>query len=92
MTFLLPSVISRGTTASSARFAVGVGLSATGIVEFLMRRRRATGSHGDANSVKRTAWQDRVNVVRAENAERRAGARLEIRARPVTSAALEDTP
>jgi hypothetical protein len=92
MTFLLPSVISRGTTASSARFAVGVGLSASGIAGFLMRRRgRPTGTNADANTVKRAAWQDRVNAVRTENAERRAGARLEIRAHPVTTAVLEDS-
>ncbi len=93
MAFLLPSVVSRGTTASSARVVVGVGLSASAIAGYLLRRPgRPIASNIDANRVKRAAWQERVTAVRTDNATRRAGASLEIRAGAVAGVRLGDAP
>lgn len=93
--FALPAIVSRGTTASSARFALGLGLTATGVAGFLMHRPgRPIPENMDANRTKRAAWQEDLASVRNENASRRTGggARLEIRAGPVSVALAEDSP
>ncbi len=90
---VLPSIVSRGVTASSARLALGVGLTTAGIVGFVTHRPgRPIPDNVAANQENRRAWQQEVAGIRNENAQRRAGTRLEIHAGPTGVALLEDTP
>jgi len=84
---LLPGIVARGASGTDARFVVATAVSVSGLVGFLSQRPgQPMTANVRANAAARDAWQRRVDAVRAENGNRRASARLVVRAGPATVA------
>jgi hypothetical protein len=84
---ILPSVVARGSGGNGARFAVGAAIGIGGAVGFIAQRPgRPLAANVRANALQREAWTQRLDVVKAENATRRATVRLVIRAGPLETA------
>jgi hypothetical protein len=82
----LPSLFGRSGEATGARFVVVAAVSIAGVVGFFAHQPRPIEANIRKNAPARAEWQRRVDEVRKENAKRRGGAHLLIRAGPVTVA------
>ena len=81
--FLLPSALASDADLAGARYAVGGAMSIAGIVGFVTRRPgRILIDNVAANQAMRNDWNERVDSVVEENANRVAGIRLVVEAGP----------
>ena len=77
---VLPSVIASGHSATGARFGVAAATSIAGIVGFVRgRHAEPIAANIASNRALRAAWQQRLDTVREENANRVRATRLAIR-------------
>ncbi len=87
-TVILPSIVSGGSQATSARYAVAAATGVAGIIGFRVSRRpQPIPANITANQTLRASWQRRLDTVRAENVARRRETRLVVRSGAARSAA-----